>query len=162
MMEHEFLEQFISLTTTKLTAIVYTEFSPYLSCTMGNWECCFCFASNATCRSQSSDNTENDYKCIYRNLPFLSLNWFGSVLSVLHQCYMSEAKHPMNQKGDCGLLQSESLFAAALNQRSSYFRTLSRKSYVNAYPLTGRWCLGVYLTCDLEFRFWALLTAWRR
>ena len=31
MMEHEFLEQFISLTTTKLTANVYTEFSPYLS-----------------------------------------------------------------------------------------------------------------------------------
>ena len=34
------LQQFISLTTTKLTANVYTEFSPYLSCTMGNWECC--------------------------------------------------------------------------------------------------------------------------
>ena len=43
----------------------------------------------------------------------------------------------MNQKGDCGLLQSESLFAAALNQRDTYFRTLSHKSYVNANPLTG-------------------------
>ena len=40
-------------------------------------------------------------------------------------------------KGDCGLLQSESLFAAALNRRSSYFRTLSHKTGVNANPLTG-------------------------
>ena len=36
---------------TKLTENEYTEFSPYLSCTMSNWECCFCSTSNAACRS---------------------------------------------------------------------------------------------------------------
>ena len=66
MMEHEFLEQFISLTTTKLTANVYTELTTYLSCKMGNWECCFCLTSNAAYRSQSSDNTKNEHKCIDR------------------------------------------------------------------------------------------------
>ena len=79
------LQQFISLTTTKLTANVYTEFSPYLSCTMGNWECCFCLTSNAARRSRSSDYTKNDYKCIYRTLRSLSWKWSGSVPSVLHR-----------------------------------------------------------------------------
>ena len=38
MMEHEFLEKFISLTNTKLAAKfnVYTEFCPYLSCKMSS------------------------------------------------------------------------------------------------------------------------------
>ena len=63
------------------------------------------------------------------------------------ECYMSKPikcytwnqamTQAMNQKGDCGLLQSESLFATALNQRDTYFRTLSHKTYVNANPLTG-------------------------
>ena len=77
MMEHEFLEQFTSLTTTKLNANEYTELSPYLSCKMGNWECCFCSTFNAACRSQSSDNTKNDYKCICRiiTLSVIKMIW---------------------------------------------------------------------------------------
>ena len=66
-----------------------------------DWERSFCIASNATRRSQSSDELSDE------------------------------------SKGDCGFLQSESLFAAALNQRDTYFRTLSHKTYVNANPLTG-------------------------
>ena len=55
----------------------YTEFSPYLSCTMSNWECCFCSTSNAACRSQSRDNMKNEYKCIYRiiTLSFMKMIW---------------------------------------------------------------------------------------
>jgi len=143
-MEHEYLEQFISLTTTKLTANVYTEFSPYLSCTMGNWECCFCLTSNAARRSRSSDYTKNDYKCIYRIITLSLMKMtVGAFFLYCIECYMSKpikcciSNQAMNQKGDCGLLQSESLFAAALNQRGTYFRTLSHKTCVNANPPTG-------------------------
>jgi len=69
--------------------------------------------------------------------PLFHENDLGGSLLCYIKCYMSEANQAMNQKGDCGLLQSESLFAAALNQRDTYFRTLSHKSYVNANPLTG-------------------------
>ena len=50
---------------------------------------------------------------------------------------MSETNQAINQKNDCELLQSESLFAAALNHRYTSFRTLSRKTNVNTNPQTG-------------------------
>ena len=82
--------------TRKMTADLYLQnYHPLIH--ENDWERSFCIASNATCQSQSTDES----------------------------------------KGDCGLLQSESLFAAALNRRSSSFRTLSHKTGVNANPLTG-------------------------
>ena len=54
MMEHEFLEQFISLTTTKLAANVYKELSFLLGHQMLHVE-----ANQAITRKK-------DYKCIYR------------------------------------------------------------------------------------------------
>ena len=72
-------------------------------------------------------------------------NDLGAFFLFCIKCYTTETNkmlHVRSQpndelKGDCGPLQSESLFAAALNQRDTYFRTLSHKTYVNANPLTG-------------------------
>ena len=53
--------------------------------------------------------------------PLFHENDLGAFLLFCIKCYMSEANQAMNQKGDCGLLQSESLIAAALNQRVLIF-----------------------------------------
>ena len=147
MMEHEFLEQFISLTTTKLTANVYTEFSPYLSCKMssGNVVSVHLMLHD---KANQAITRKNDYKCIYRIITLSLMKMtVGAFFLYCIECYMSKPikccvsnqamNQAMNQKGDCGLLQSESLFAAALNQRGTYFRTLSHKTCVNANPPTG-------------------------
>ena len=109
----------------------------------------FVWTSNAACRSQSSDNTKKDYKCIYRiiTLSCLKMIWERSFCiasnatcrSQSNATHWSQSSNESNaeSKGDCGLLQSESLFAAALNQRGTYFRTLSHKTCVNANPPTG-------------------------
>ena len=97
----------------------------------------FVWTSNAACRSQSSDNTKKDYKCIYRiiTLSCLKMIWERSFCIVSNATCQRQSTD--ESKGDCGLLQSESLFAAALNRRSTSFQTLSHKTGVNANPLTG-------------------------
>ena len=91
---------------------------------------------------------KNDYKCICRIITLSLMKMtVGAFFLYCIECYMSKPikcyisnqamNQAMNQKGDCGLLQSESLFAAALNQRGTYFRSLSHKTYLNANPLTG-------------------------
>ena len=93
--------------------------------------------SSAACRSQSSDNTKKDYKCIYRiiTLSCLKMIWERSFCIASNATCQSQSTD--ESKDDCGLLQSESLFAAALNRRSTSFQTLSHKTGVNANPLTG-------------------------
>ena len=97
----------------------------------------FVWTSNAACRSQSSDNTKKDYKCIYRiiTLSCLKMIWERSFCIASNATCQSQSTD--ESKDDCGLLQSESLFAAALNRRSTSFQTLSHKTGVNANPLTG-------------------------
>ena len=66
-------------------------------------------------------------------------NDLGAFLLFCIKCYVSEANQAMNQKGKVTVdsERSESLFATALNQRTTYFRTLSQKSCANANLLTG-------------------------
>jgi len=80
-----------------------------------------------------------DYKCIYRTLLSLSWKWSGSVPSVLHQMLRVRSQWSDESKGKVTVdsERSESLFATALNQRTTYFRTLSQKSCANANLLTG-------------------------
>ena len=69
--------------------------------------------------------------------PLFHENDLGAFLLFCIKCYMLQANQTRNQKGDCGLLQSESLFATALYQRGTYFRTLSHETCGNANLLTG-------------------------
>ena len=104
-----------------------------LSCLKMIWERSFC----AACQSQSSYNTKKDYKFIYRiiTLSCLKMIWERSFCIASNATCQSQSTD--ESKGDCGLLQSESLFAAALNRRSTSFQTLSHKTGVNANPRTG-------------------------
>ena len=122
---------------TRVFGAIHISYNYEIDCKSVYRTILFVWTSNAACRSQSSDNTKKDYKCIYRiiTLSCLKMIWERSFCIASNATCQSQSTD--ESKGDCGLLQSESLFAAALNRRSTSFQTLSHKTGVNANPLTG-------------------------
>ena len=122
---------------TRVFGAIHISYNYEIDCKSVYRTILFVWTSNGACQSQSSDNTKKDYKCIYRiiTLSCLKMIWERSFCIASNATRQSQSTD--ESKDDCGLLQSESLFAAALNRRSTSFQTLSHKTGVNANPLTG-------------------------
>ena len=122
---------------TRVFGAIHISYNYEIDCKSVYRTILFVWTSNAACRSQSSDNTKKDYKCIYRiiTLSCLKMIWERSFCIASNATCQSQSTD--ESKDDCGHLQSESLFAAALNRRSTSFQTLSHKTGVNANPRTG-------------------------
>ena len=132
---------------TRVFGVIHISYKYEIDCKCVYRTILFALTLHAASQSQSSYYNEQRLQMHLQNVHalFHIYDLWASLLFCI-KCYTTETNkmlHVRSQpndelKGDCGPLQSESLFAAALNQRDTYFLTLSHKTYVNANPLTGQ------------------------